>query len=242
MMLMMPNSTLEKTITVQDLRIDEYLTKITEVFERILKEDSSGPSQTLLSFKTRMQTWLQRTKGLMQRKKEQSKNGSWEGTDKADITKDVENTHKAELDSCTTGPVSTDAASVASMINTTGLTGSMVPVAQTVAHMPPHTANDFDMYATGTLGPQNPQDRSQGGNPSLDPILNAPFSMNDFSFSSAFPMADFMFGGMEGLTGGFMFDFGGGAGGERMADGVGDVQSYGFQGENVNFGYSDARA
>ena len=223
MVLMMPGSALGKYISPDELKIDDYLNKLTEVFEKMLKDDSIGPVRPLLSFKNRLQSWLQSTKEIAQRNDEPSKTNFQERNCETDTTKDVDNMPKTQPISHTAVSISTEGAATTNIINTTGMTGTIMPMSQTVPAILSPSVDNLGIYDTVSLQGQDLHNQTQGQEPNLDPSLNFPFPLNDFNFGSAFPMADFVFGGMGTFAGGLMFDVGNGRGRDG---GVGNAQTY----------------
>ena len=231
MAILTPNSTLGKIISRSELKIDDYFDKLTEKFERMTEDDSIGPSQTLLSFKRRMQSWLQSMGGVVNRKDEsgkddlQNRNKTADAGAKSNVNPNLRSGSQSADTTTTRGPP------LASTTNTSGTTRSGMPGLQKASEMQTETCNGLGMLGNGHALNANCQALGHGQEPGLDPILNVPLALNGFDHGTAFPMADFLFGGMESFAGGLIFDGNGGA-----------QNNNGFQGENVPFDFSDAQA
>ena len=230
MALLMPDSALGKIISRSDLKIDYYLNKLTEVFERMTEDDSVGPSQTLLSFKRRMQSWLQsmnKTVGI----KDESGNYDLQNRNRTtDAAVNSNNNHELR----TTSRLAATAPTEDGPVTNAATTGSRMLDSRKTCEVQKEPLNSHGMFEDGNLYNQNSQNLAYGQEPVLDPSLNVPLALNEFDFGSAFPMADFLFGGMESFAGGLVFD-GSGGGGD------GGAQNNGFQREGISFDFSETQ-
>lgn len=233
--MMIPNSALGKIMSCNDLKIEDYFTKMTKVFEKMTEDDRMGPSQTLLSFKRRMQLWLQNMAGVVNRKGDFGNDDLQNRENTADTAANSNIGPKVRSVSQSADTTSTEGGPLANAADISATMGGNMPSPQKPFEAQTEQLNGPGMFGNGDFYNPNNKALAHGHEPGLDPILNVPLALNGFECGSAFPMADFLFGGMESFGGGFMFD-GSGAGS------VGNGQNSEFQGENMPFDFTDLQA
>lgn len=233
--MMIPNSALGKIMSRNDLRIEDYFNKMTKVFEKMTEDDSVGPSSTLLSFKRRMQLWLQNMVGVFNRKGEIGNDDLQNPENTADSAANSNIAPKLRSVSQSADRTSTEGGPLANAADISATMGGGMPNSQKPFEAQTEQLNGLGMFGSGNSYNPNNKALAHGQEPGLDPILNVPLALNEFEYGSAFPMADFFFGGMESFGGGFMFD-------GSSAGSIGGGQNSEFQGENMPFDFADVQA